>query len=541
SAARDALSARWNELNNVIMGLPEPSADSGEPVVPPDPMPAANKLARAKPSPQTQRMKDAFISAMVDQAWLELYYAHKPQDAGRWTDALKVVAAGSPQLERLEGWYDLQTQKFEEAAQHFNAIKGTDVLAELGLIAVARSEATPKTLERARELKEKLLATHFDGLLDSIVHQALVPAAAAALPANLPGPPGPANAAAPTTGPFAQPAASADAQAMTAALKQFPMEVLSFSRQPEKFYGLHFTPLSTSCRYGQPIMATVSIVNTGDIDLPIDALGPLVPMFMYDGDAMGANSPPSRAIDELMGRLVLRPNEEVDQIVRLDQGALLYYLQQSISPGLTLISGDVYSNAVMGSTKVAAGPGGLRAGTSQLIGRQVPDLLNSGGRTQFYQDLQAGAADVRIDSLDLLWANGRWLHKRTQNEGDVQLAKEFLTVIDHYQTDPVSVVADWAKYRAATLPRPDGEKLIHALMTDKHWLARLLSLMAMQNEPYVIRRNMTAAMTKDSDATVKALADSTLNRLTVAATQPATQPDDLTGAATQPTLLPERP
>jgi hypothetical protein len=82
--------------------------------------------------------------------------------------------------------------------------------------------------------------------------------------------------------------------------------------------------------------------------------------------------------------------------------------------------------------------------------------------------------------------------------------------------------------------------LIHALMTDKDWLTRLLSLIAMSNEPYPIRRQMTAAMVKDGDATVKALADSTLARLTAAATQPAA-PADETGAQTQPAKLPESP
>jgi hypothetical protein len=73
-------------------------------------------------------------------------------------------------------------------------------------------------------------------------------------------------------------------------------------------------------------------------------------------------------------------------------------------------------------------------------------------------------------------------------------------------------------------------------MKDKDWLARLLSLMAMRYEPFAIRRQMTATMTKDSDATVKELAAATLARLSAPATQPA--PADESGNDSGPMTQP---
>jgi hypothetical protein len=543
SRARDALAARWVIVNNRILGLSDQPPGQGEPVMPPDPQPAASKLAQAQPAnpadkQQTQQLKDAFISAMDDMAWLELYYADKPDDAKRWIDALKVVAPkGNMVLERLEGWYALQTQKPQDAAQHFEAFQN-DVLSELGLIQVAKMEGTANSLKQANDLEQKLISAHYGGLIDTIIHQAL-PETAAASAEDLPTPPAPPGTPGPASGPATRPATklSAEAGAMLDALKQFPASVLDFTSQPQKFYSVHLTAMSAKYRYAQPMLAMVSIQNVGEVDLPIDTLGPVQPMVVYEADAMQPNTGgPARAFDELTGRLVLRPGEGLNQVVRLDQGPLGAFMQAAITPGLILVSGQAYTNPVIGKNAVAAGSGGQRAGTDQLLGREVPDLIDSTARHQFYTDLQNGPPDVRIDSLDLLAATSRWLHRHPEDAQDQQLSREFVTVIDHYSADPVAYVADWARYRAATVNRPDAEKLVQGLMTDKDWLARLLSLMAMRYEPFAIRRQMTTTMTKDSDATVKALAAATLARLSVPATQPA--PADQSGNDSAPMTQP---
>jgi hypothetical protein len=543
SKARDALASRWVIVNNRILGIADQPEGGGEPVMPPDPQPAANKLADAQPKTpadqqQTQQLKDAFSSAMDDMAWLELYYADKPDAAKQWIDALKIVAPkDNMALERLEGWYDLQTQKPQEAARHFQAFPN-DVLSELGLIQVAKLEGTPKTLKQASDLEQKLMSAHYGGLMDTIIHQAM-PETAAAAPDDLPAPVAPPGTPAPTTGPATRPSTimSADAEAMRDALKNFPADVLGFTSEPQKFYSVHLTPMSAKYRYAQPMLAMVTVHNVGEVDLPINAIGPIQPMVVYEADAMQSNTGgPARAFDELTGRLVLRPGEELDQVVRLDQGPLGVFLQSAISPGLILVSGQAYTNPVIGKNMVAAGSGGQRAGTDQLLGRQVPDLMDSNARHQFYMELQNGSPDVRIESLDLLAATSRWLHRHPEDAQSQRLSAEFVTVLDHYSADPVAYVADWAKYRAATVNRPDAEKLVRGLMKDKDWLARLLSLMAMRYEPFAIRRQMTATMTKDSDATVKELAAATLARLSAPATQPA--PADESGNDSGPMTQP---
>ena len=63
-------------------------------------------------------LQDAWVSALADLAWFELYYANRPQDAGQWINGLKLVLpVDSVTVRRYQGWSDLLSNHPAEARQ----------------------------------------------------------------------------------------------------------------------------------------------------------------------------------------------------------------------------------------------------------------------------------------------------------------------------------------------------------------------------------------------------------------------------------------
>lgn len=514
---RSALARRWNALRERIVSgaapatqpaAPASPADS-QPVEPLDPAPVIEKLKGG----QFREAEVAFVDAMFDLAWFELYFDKQPDAARKWVDAMRaIVPPDDLKLQVLQGWQALQSNQPDKAREIFSKIADRHALAALGMIRA--DEAEKKQPDPAAV--QKLLSDNRTGLAGAVLWEALKK-----------------NATRPATQP-----AAAD---VPAELERFPKgwrDVMD-PRAIKKAYTLRVEPTSGAVPFGDPMLATVRLLNTSDHDLAIGPQGVLRPELWFDAQIMGLDqqSFPGVAYDQITDQLVLRPRGAITQIVRLDQGDLHQALLQA--PGaVTYLSGDLITNPLTIPQGVVPGPCGSASTFGRSFGYAGVQLGTPTGRKKLDAEVSSKSPAERLRALDVLAGFSRLAAKPDANEAIKKAAADFPAAIAKARGDSSPAVAAWAGYLWVSIaPDEQKEKVVREMTAAEDWRVRLMGMLATGFVPPDVRQQVLAPLAQsDADASIKAAAAATLDLLANPTTQPATQP--ATAPASQPTTAP---
>lgn len=517
---KSALARRWNTVSERILtgapatqpatqpapqvAAPAAPADS-QPVEPLDPAPVIEKLKTG----QFREAENAFADAMFDLAWFELYFAKQPDAAQKWIDAMRaVLPAEDVKLQLLEGWHALVSNQPAKAREILSKIADRHALAALGLIRA--DEAEKKQPDPAAI--QKLLADNRTGLAAAILWEALKK-----------------DAKRPATQP-----AAAD---VPAELDRFPKgwrDVID-PRTVKKVYTVRVEPAQGTIPFGEPMLASVRIINSSDHDIAIGPQGVLRPELWFDAQIMGLGqqSFPGVAYDQIVDQIVLRPRTSISQIVRLDEGEFRQALLQS--PGtVTHVTGDVITNPLTISQGVVPGAGGLANTFSRTFSYAGVQLGLASAKKKLDAAISSSSPAERMRALDLLAAFVRLGAKPEADESLKKAVADFPGAIEKARSDSSPAVAAWAGYLWASMaPDEQKEKVVHDMIGAADWRVRLAGVLAAAFVPPDLEQQAIAPLAEtDADATVKAIAAAALELLTHPSTQPTTAP------VSQPTTAP---
>ncbi len=520
---RDALWRRWAQINTLIAGK-TPGAPATQPAEgeTPDPVATLRKL-RAIRDP---KLNEAFALLMEDIAWFDLFYVNDAKSAEPVLHALEqALPADNVTLQRLQGWYLAEIGKGDDARQRLAAAADSDPFAALGLIRLDRAKDPPHTRDKLRQL----LHDHPTGLEAAVIREALL-SEEAPPPATNPttGPaasePSPAPATAPATAPGNDPAV---VDAIRAELKNFPTTFLSLIDQPQLFYSVDAEPLKTTLRFGDPLMARVTLTNRSDRDLVIGFGGPIAPAIWIDAKVSGIAQEelPAVSNDQITGQIVLRAHGSTSQVVRVDQGELGELLRQRAN-GSMIVSGDVMTNASRFGQGIAPGAGGQSVVFGRSFVRLPNELQTAAAQRELREDFVSGSADDRMHDLDLMASFVAGMDKETDAaiRGSADL---FIHYIIKARSDATPEVAAWAGYLAATLPGlPGRSDTIDEMLRGAAWQTRLLGLAAARLQPAAAQQRLCGPVAAgDADPVVKALAAAIVDASKLPpTTAPATAP-----------------
>jgi tetratricopeptide (TPR) repeat protein len=512
--ARDAFIRRWNSLHEEILtGHPATQPAVPEAVLPGD----EKKVVPLDPAPVLEKLKDgsnprgtaAAVSVISDLAWFYLYFDPKPEEAGKWLEALRpLLQADSVPLQRLEGWLQLVSGDVRKAMQILTPVADKDALAQFGFIQCDRAAKNP--VEPARITK--LLEENRIGVVAAILWAALK-----------------TDATRPTTRPAAD--------EVIVELNKFPGPLLGIldPSTASRLYGIRAEPVVTSIPFGDPVLAEVIVYNTSDYDITIGNDAMLRPELWFDARTLGIDQQSMRGVaaDEIGNEIVLRPHTSTSQLVRLDAGELHRALVQSPGSAMTVncwvtTNPFTYRDPSTNEGFVSAGPGGQRVNFNRTFTyKGIPVLLPSGKRD--FDEASASKDPVdRLHAIDVLAGYQRMALLPGTEDSVRQAAASLQANVASMRKDPSPMVAGWASYLAAAMAGGEERaKIVAEMAASPDWATRLLSLFAGDSLPIARQKEIATGLLNDSDATVKSAAAATIEVLDQTPDASSTQPAGL--------------
>ena len=339
--AKDSFVRRVAIVNDQILGKARSRDHRARHCGSTDPSAAIASL-KAQDRPE---LHDAFVFALDNLAWFEVYYDQQSDAAAPWITALKALLPPDDfTLNRLQGWQNLVAGNTKAAKDALQPHADTDPLSALGLIRLSWPDRQNPPPADAAQLKAKLLADYRTGVIGAVLREGLSDSSSAAAkppastepaatqPATAPAALAPlavpletasgknAQIAVAATAPSTQPAADP----ISAELEKFPRDLLGILDQPSRFYSLRAEPLHTSIHFSDPLFARVTIKNIGNYDIFVGSDGLLQPHLWFNAQVKGivTQSFPGVVYDRIANVTVLRPKATTTQVIRLDQGEL---------------------------------------------------------------------------------------------------------------------------------------------------------------------------------------------------------------------------
>ncbi len=557
--AKDAFTHRLAVINAQILGNP-----TTQPAIVDAPNPAA---ALASLSAQDQPdNRTAFVWALSNLAWFEIYFDQQPDAATPWIDALKsIVKADDVTLQRLKGWQALISGQNSNARSILVPLADRDSLSALGIIRIDSGDKGAANSPDLAALKARVLSQNLTGLVAAVLREGIKEINAAGhLPAtqpatteaSAPAPATPPDAAttAPTTSPdvaaTAAPATSPDAASSAASttapivrdaesatilaeLEKFPKGWLDVIDQASHFYSLKGEPVRTLIHYGDPLYARVTLKNLNNYDLFIGPEGLIQPHLWFNAELSGiiTEQYPGVDYDRIANDTVLRPNGTMTQIIRFDRGDLADAMRQSAN-GSIIVSGSVITNPISTSGKVSIGPGGAGIQFTKNYVRTPSDLRSTTTQKKVDDALAGGSPIEKFRALDLLAYNVSLLHKEMDQSVRAS-AGDSIAKIGKARDDTIPEISLWAQYLMASLPGVENQiNTIHEMIASSQWQTRLLGLAALRAQHAEVQQQEASAIAQaDPDPTVKEFAVALLDALNHPATQPTTKPSPGTPAS----------
>jgi len=472
-------------------------------------LPRAIAVANASKDP---RLKAGLVNALSDLAWFELYFDHNAEAALAPLDSMrKLLPSQDPGIRRIEGWYDLVSAHPKEARAAFTKQQADDPLSALGLFILEGQENHPK---EAEAIGRKIITQTHAGVLGAILYQATK-----------------GGGLKPTTRP-------ALTTLLETELKTFPSQWLEAVRNPHKFYAMRAEPVKVGHKLGEPLLASITIQNTGQQDIAIGEMGLLKPTLIFDAQIRSANPTifPGITVDEIMGRFVLRPGDSVSQVVRLDQGRLSDALRRN--PMVTvLVLADMVSNPTADQDRMRSGAGGYPATFSKMFTRSAAPLRNDVERRRYFLSIDQATPGQKILAIELMGAFVREGAGPDAKPDQKALSQLYMDEVDKERSDPAPGVKIWASYDSALLHTGiEEQKVVDEMIASTSWESRLMGLVAARLLPPEAQRQIARQrIAKDPDVLVKNYAAAML-QLLPGQQPPAsqTQPSTTQPAATQP-------
>lgn len=488
-----AVNAAMNRLAEAYAAAQKTTATTRPLNSPPPEIPDfSSQVSDMKSAPQADR--DAYVSALSDLAWIELYFKNDAEAAGRVIDAMsRLVPSDSVVLDRLQGWKLIREKQPAQAKVKLSAAADRDPMAKLGLIALDPAAA------QAKDYAKELLKDDPSGLIGAFVWDEV---------RNM----------------GVQRPTSADAEAIRKQVQEFPRQWLDILDQPKQFYSVQFDPVRVSHDYTDPLIAQVTVRNVGDQDLTVGAEGVIHSDLWIDAQLRGLNQQnlPGVAFEQLSDRLVLHPGESISRSFRVDQGSLDGLLKSD--PGEPIqVAAAVITNPVITPGGAVAGPAGQRAELGRIFQRNGFAMNGEADKQRLFDQLRNSDSEKKIQAASLLAAYIQIFQSDKATDDMKQAARQMLEVLRKAGNDADPAVAAWASYLHARIA---GEQMrwaeVQDMAGDSSWMQRLLALVAVQTLSKDQQRQLARPMAQsDDDATVKAYAATVVQ--SAAATQPTTQ------------------
>jgi hypothetical protein len=489
----------------------------------PDLKPAMDALARAGATTQPATVakplalaRARFIGAVSDLARLEIVFARQPDAAAPMLDALRqMLPANDPLLAQLTGWQQLVAGRDADATATFTPLVITDPLAAMGLIQLQGKD--PKQADQADAEARKLIQDHPDRLVGAFLVEGL-------------------------TSQRVRLAPKANAIALQALVNKFPLELAKFAGAPGRLYTIHISPLDTGREFGQPLLVNVVLTNFGPADLTVGddgfiRLGMLfqvVPQFQLQPGQAPVMYP---AFDGWAGRLVVHHQEQIQQVVRVDQAALLAELDRTAGV-IFNIDGKLLTNPdtrLGGTVTQFTQPFARTSVNVNEVARCVTLLENgpAGGNGAAGGGVPDGGGGGHLDKITALGELKAYVMLvRAENRVvDPKVARDVMAVVNavhRARNEPVvAAVSAWAGYAEFSLiSEPDRVTLVRYLAADPDWRHRLIALLlAPALNDRAVTRQVVKLLSADPQSCVRAyaLADQGLLDLNVPLT-PTTMP-----------------
>lgn len=441
-------------------------------------------------------LTSTYAAALADLAWIKIHFLNKPTDAQKYIDPLRqLLAADSVTLARLEGWAFLVDGKKDEARVKLSAVAPRDALSALGLI---RLDSADQPAEKVLAEAKKLVTDNASGLMGAMLIESLRDKVGIM-------PMGP------------------NAAVLKAELDKFNMRWLDFLDlgEAKDFYVLKADPVQVAHKFGEPILAKITITNSGPFDITIGPDGAIKPDLWMD---LRLNRPEQRnlpgvAFDRMTARLVLHANETVSQIVRVDAGPVVGILASNPMLEMGLIY-SVLTNP-MTVQGVVPGPGGYRVQFQRPPVRSASPLT-ANVLMNLTQLLMNAPGDAKVRALDLLGTYSLLL--RSMNDPSAKSkGTEFADIVRKSTVDPVPGVRAQAMLVTAFLSDADVRRgVVQQMLSDSSVSVRGMGLTSLTTLPdWRQYKEMVKPLTEDKDPQVKALAAAVLE---VAELPPTTQP-----------------
>ncbi len=495
--ARVALTAR---LGQVIQPTTQPaSAPAPAPTTTAPALDLAKQIQRVRESNQPD-VAAAYRSALTDMAWLELYFAQKPDAAAKYVDALRTLSPeDSVSVARLEGWSFLLQGKAEAAHTKLSAVADRDPLAALGMLRL--DAADPALKDKVASQGRKLLSDNPSTLVAALIYGDLRDQGVKIVP-------------------------SSQADAIQERLHVFPMSWMRILEAPETFYAIRCTPLHVAHPYGEPMLAKVSIINLTDNPLTIGDDGILHPDLWIDANlrGMAQQQMPGVAFDRLAKVLVLQPRQQVSQVVRIDQGALAELF--AANPGISIqVFASLTTNPMSTSQGFAPGAGGYSVQFSRIMERTGTPLNTDETRRSVVEQATTGDSAARMRGLELAAAYVQ-IYTQQNDPRFQSIVNELLGAVQRGESSGSPIVAAWSRYVSVAIDAGNERvRTLERMLNSPQWFERLLGVVAAGSLPVAQLEKLVGPVAGgDSDPLVKSFAVAAIQSARQAATQPTTAP-----------------
>lgn len=437
------------------------------------------------------------VSLLSDLAFMDLYSPPAPGstvDVQPLIDAVRELRGpADPAVVRLEGWQLIKAGKNAEARVKLAAVAESDPLSELGLIQIAEADEASQTLANTKA--RGLLTRHQAGLLGAVVHQALRDRGQ-------------------------QVPTSDVAEAIKAELNGFPEKLLGIIDRPQDFYAVRADPLSVVVRFGQPMLARVTIANTSPFDLTVSPGGVIRPDLWMDANIRGANPRTfgATSLERLSSTTLLKSRQSMSQVVRLDRGALGNALMGS-PDGTFAVYGTLTMNpVVLGFTTADGkqgqtaqpGPAGYAVQFARLFERSAMRASSDADRERLVGILKAGPAagqpDLRASAVEALGVYLRAMSASAQAAEMKPAIGQLRQVLEETsRSDDGSLRGLALNHLLSSASGGEAEQLAARMAGDPDWRVRLLAVVAL---PAGVKSAAVDGLAQDPDALVASLARS---------------------------------
>lgn len=469
------------------------------PIAAPD---LSDDIERVKKLADTD-LKGGYLQALSDLAWFELYFNGQTAEAEKLLGLFTAMSdptdqASSAFAARTSGWIFLtQPTKMAEAKVKLSAAADRDALAKLGLILTY----SPAEEDKAKAEAEKLISSQPSGVLGAMLWDNLQSKGVKITP-----------------GP--------NAAALQAVLAKFPADWMRVIDAPQAFYSIHGEPVKIVQPFGEPLMVRVTIKNNNSYDITIGDEGVIQPTLWFDVRLSGLmqQNLPGVCLDRITDQIVLRPNQSITRMVRLDQLMFAQFLSQNPSTPITLTP-TARTNVASAAGNITSGPCGYSIEFARPMERSGFELSQA-GINQLKQVVATGDGREKIRSLQLMAVISSAL-KAQKDKPELQAQGDNLLEAIR-RTDGDDSVRAWALFLSVLyVAAPNQQESAETkLLADAAWQSRLLGIAALSSLPRDKQQALAEeAIRKEKVDFIKDFATVNLKAIkTAATTQPTTQP-----------------